>query len=162
MGALQTTELCDEGGRPGGSVAGEGYEHGATLGYFGTEGAELTLLVLELDLGEGYSFYLTGSEAIGLGGLPSSPSKSYGAKGRLLQQRGVGSIGVEGFVSCPYSCEGTIITGAIDREVRPALVALKESEVRSRTPRVTLDIAIGERFLELGGKGVNGAQGRGL
>ena len=162
MGTLQSTELCDEGGRPGGSVAGEGYEHGATLGYFGTEGAELTLLVLELDLGEGYGFYLTGSKAIGLGGLPSSPSKSYGAKGSLLQQRCVGSIGVEGFVSCPYSCKGTIITGAIDREVRTALVTLEKSEVRSRTPWVTIDIAIGERFLELGGKGVDGAQGRGL
>ena len=53
MGGLQGAQLGDEGGRPVASVSGEAGEDGVALSDLSREGAHLSLLVTQADLGEG-------------------------------------------------------------------------------------------------------------
>ena len=77
---------------------------------------------------------------------------SDGAQSRLLQERRVGGIGVEGIVGRGDSSEGAVIARMVDGEVRTTEVALEEGIVGSSTLGVAEDILAREGVLQLRGE----------
>ena len=121
VGGLQGAQLGDEGGRPVASVGGEADEDGVTLSDLSCEGAHLSLLVTQVDLGEGDDLHGgCRHRRVGMGLTLTSTCHGDGAQSCLLQERRVGGIGVEGIVGRGDSGEGAVIAGwSMEKYVPP-------------------------------------------